>query len=259
MYNSSRGREVLRLNGIKSLTVEARSNVLQAAGYTTRRYVKLLPRFVEPLFSVCPARSSRRQEGVLLQGHPRPWPVAKPRTLWVPAHKVQFRIGVVWCEGCIPLGRSVLREYPATSTHSRFGQRGPGRAVPSLSSLPCWVVPPPKTRQSAEPPAPSSSSVLQGKPPRGVGLFIHGCYSSSLCKLSPGAPLAEASGHPWCGPFRPGPWRPSAFRTGRRSLAASGSLRSPVRGPAKAQRPQAYAARPPPRPYPPLRFGALLV
>ena len=79
---------MLRLNGIKSLTVEARSNVLQAAGYTTRRYVKLLPRFVEALFSVCPARSSRRQEGVLLQGHPRPWPVAKPRTLWVPAHKV---------------------------------------------------------------------------------------------------------------------------------------------------------------------------
>lgn len=24
----------------------------------------------------------------MLQGHPRPWPVAKPRTLWVPAHKV---------------------------------------------------------------------------------------------------------------------------------------------------------------------------
>ena len=86
---------MLRLNGIKSLTVEARSNVLQAAGYTTRRYVKLLSRSVEALFPVCPARSSRRQEGVLLQGHPRPWPVAKPRTLWVPAHKVQFRIGIV--------------------------------------------------------------------------------------------------------------------------------------------------------------------
>ena len=35
--------------------------------------------------------------------------------------------------------------------------------------------------------------------------FIHGCYSSSLCKLPPGAPLAEASGHPWCGPL--GRWR----------------------------------------------------
>lgn len=61
---------MLRLNGIKSLTVEARSNVLQAAGYTTRRYVKLLRRSVEAPFPVCPARSSRRQEGVLLQGHP---------------------------------------------------------------------------------------------------------------------------------------------------------------------------------------------
>ena len=25
----------------------------------------------------------------MLQGHPRPWPFAKLRTLWVPAHKVQ--------------------------------------------------------------------------------------------------------------------------------------------------------------------------
>lgn len=86
---------MLRLNGIKSLTVEVRSNVLQAAGYTTRRYVKLLRRSVEAPFFVSPARSSRRQEGVLLQGHPRPWPFAKLRTLWVPAHKVQLRIGVV--------------------------------------------------------------------------------------------------------------------------------------------------------------------
>ena len=28
--------------------------------------------------------------GLLLQGHPRPWPVAKPRTLRVPAHKVPY-------------------------------------------------------------------------------------------------------------------------------------------------------------------------
>ena len=34
------------------------------------------------------AQPSRRQVGVLFQGHPRPWPVAKPRTLRVPAHKV---------------------------------------------------------------------------------------------------------------------------------------------------------------------------
>ena len=113
---------MLRLNGIKSLTVEARSNVLQAAGYTTRRYVKLLRRIVEEPFSVCPARSSRRQEGVLLQGHPRPWPVAKPRTLWVPAHKVQFRIGVVLVRGW----------YPA-------GEVGAARVSCHLHALPLWT------------------------------------------------------------------------------------------------------------------------
>ena len=66
----------------------SRPKVLPAAGYTTRRYVKLLCLLVEAPFSGCSARSSRRQEGVLLQGHPRPWPVAKPRTLRVPARKV---------------------------------------------------------------------------------------------------------------------------------------------------------------------------
>lgn len=65
---------MLRLNGIKSLTVEARSNVLQAAGYTTRRYVKLLRWIVEAPFSVCTA------------------------------HKVQFRIGVVLVRGWYPAG-----------------------------------------------------------------------------------------------------------------------------------------------------------
>lgn len=120
---------MLRLNGIKSLTVEARSNVLQAAGYTTRRYVKLLRQsFVEP-FSVCPARSSRRQEGVLLQGHPRPWPFAKLRTLWVPAHKVQFRIGVVLVRGW----------YPA-------GEVGAARVSCHLHALPLWTKRPRQSR-----------------------------------------------------------------------------------------------------------------
>ena len=120
---------MLRLNGIKSLTVEARSNVLQAAGYTTRRYVKLLRRIVEAPFFVSPARSSRRQEGVLLQGHPRPWPVAKPRTLWVPAHKVQFRIGVVLVRGW----------YPA-------GEVGAARVSCHLHALPLWTKRPRQSR-----------------------------------------------------------------------------------------------------------------
>ena len=158
---------MLRLNGIKSLTVEARSNVLQAAGYTTRRYVKLLPRSVEALFPVCPARSSRRQEGVLLQGHPRPWPVAKPRTLWVPAHKVQFRIGVVLVRGWYPAGevgaaRVSCRLHALPLWTKKLSTSAALPWATPLSSLPCWVVPPPKTRQSAEPPASSSSSPLRG-------------------------------------------------------------------------------------------------
>ena len=46
----------------------SRPKALPAAGYTTRRYVKLLRRIVDAPFFVSPARSSRRQEGVLLQG-----------------------------------------------------------------------------------------------------------------------------------------------------------------------------------------------
>lgn len=159
---------MLRLNGIKSLTVEARSNVLQAAGYTTRRYVKLLRRSVEAPFSVSPARSSRRQEGVLLQGHPRPWPVAKPRTLWVPAHKVQLRIGVVLVRGWYPAGGGVGAVRVSCHLHALplwTKELSTSAALPwatPLSSLPCWVVPPPKTRQSAEPPASSLSSPLRG-------------------------------------------------------------------------------------------------
>ena len=106
----------------------SRPKALPAAGYTTRRYVKLLRRIVEAPFFVSPARSSRRQEGVLLQGHPRPWPVAKPRTLWVPAHKVQFRIGVVLLRGW----------YPA-------GEVGAARVSCRLHALPLWTK---RSRQS---------------------------------------------------------------------------------------------------------------
>ena len=158
---------MLRLNGIKSLPVEALSNVLQAAGYTTRRYVKLLPRSVEAPFSVCLARSSRWQEGVLLQGHPRPWPVAKPRTLRVPAHKVQCTN-----TGSAALAFSLAFSHCGTRVSCRLHalplwtkKLSTSAALPwatPLSSLPCWVVPPPKTRQSAEPPASSLSSPLRG-------------------------------------------------------------------------------------------------
>ena len=157
-------------NGVHGFRVtgpNGNSLFLPAAGYTTRRYVKLLRRIVDAPFFVSPARSSRRQEGVLLQGHPRPWPVAKPRTLWVPAHKVQFRIGVVLVRGWYPAGEvgaarvsCHLHALPLWTKKLSTSAAHPW-ATP-LSSLPCWVVPPPKTRQSAEPPASSSSSPLRG-------------------------------------------------------------------------------------------------
>lgn len=58
----------------------------------------------------------------MLQGHPRPWPVAKPRTLRVPARKVQLRIGVVL----------VRRWYPAGSFCA-----GSGNLLPP--ALPLWT------------------------------------------------------------------------------------------------------------------------
>ena len=135
---------MLRLNGIKSLTDEARSNVLQAAGYTTRRYVKLLRLLVEAPFPVCSARSSRRQEGVLLQGHPRPWPVAKLRTFGDPAPKVQGTYAVRGVPGyslafshirsasILPppaaplLGRSVIKSrVSGKASHTAFAASAP--------------------------------------------------------------------------------------------------------------------------------------
>ena len=65
----------------------------------------------------------------MLQGHPRPWPVAKPRTLWVPAHKVQFRIGVVLVRGW----------YPA-------GEVGAARVSCHLHALPLWTKRPRQSR-----------------------------------------------------------------------------------------------------------------
>lgn len=104
-------------------------------------------------FPLAPPGRVGGRKGFCSRAIPGPGPSQNPALCGSPPTKCSSAFALYWCEGGIPLGRSVLREYPATSTHSRFGQRGPGRAVPSLSSLPCWVVPPPKTRQSAEPPA----------------------------------------------------------------------------------------------------------
>ena len=63
------------------------------------------------------------------QGHPRPWPVAKPRTLWAGTHKVQFRIGVVLMRGW----------YPA-------GKVGAARVSCHLHALPLWTKRPRQSR-----------------------------------------------------------------------------------------------------------------
>src|SRR5574344_2854311 len=99
---------------------------------------------VEAPFFVSPARSSRRQEGVLLQGHPRPWPVAKPRTFGSPAPKVQGTYAVrdvpgfflafshIRSAGILPppaaplLGRSVIKSrVSGKASHTAFAASAP--------------------------------------------------------------------------------------------------------------------------------------
>lgn len=287
-------------------------------------------------FPFAPPGRSRWQEGVLLQGHPRPWPFAKLRTLWVPAHKVQgtktdnavlafylaFSLGgaraschlrhsvpdkeavhvrVAPVGGFLVLhsrAGSARRQRPGSrqsrqprlrrrsSKVSRHGGRlvyprmlflQPLQAVAGGATCRSFrasvVRPVGPLAQRVSVIQPGGPDLCPGPYPVGaachtlrrlvvrfgvVGLFL--CSGNSACERGPFSPAPNAGASLTLGgPFRPGPWRPSAFRTGRRSLSASGSLRSPVRGPAKAHRPQAYVARPPPRPYPPLRFGALLV
>ncbi len=78
-----------------------------SASHTIRHYVKYLRCTSYDLSLLWPARTSRRQGGVLLQGHPRPLPVAKPRTLRDPAHKVQPVWAVVG-DGRLSLAWSVV-------------------------------------------------------------------------------------------------------------------------------------------------------
>ncbi len=177
-------------------------------------------------FSLAPPGRVGGRKGFCSRAIPGPGLSQNPALCGSPPTKCSSALALYWCEGGIPLGRSVLREYPATSTHSRFGQRGPGRAVPSLSSLPCRVVPPPKTRQSAEPPASSLSSPLRGKPPAAS------CFNE---RPEAAAPSCRAFGHgrysfdsalPRAVPARA---RRPSVPTGCRSLPADGSLGSPDR------------------------------
>lgn len=92
-------------------------------------------------FPLSPYESSAGR-GVLLRGHPRPWPVAKPRTLRVPAHKVQLRESVVgYVEVECSLKPLPVVQHPASSGTSLqtkkmvLRSRAPSRSS-SLSSAP---------------------------------------------------------------------------------------------------------------------------
>ena len=177
-----------------------RSKALPAAGYTIRRYVKYLFQNAEGPLAVCPARSSRRQEGVLLQGHPRPWPVAKLRTLRVPAHKVQHRGNVVKLQGAVarPGCRRCASGLPPPALRSRQRSRPRSRCARGrlpCPPLPCWVVPPSKASSPVGRASSLLLSPLQGKPPRGRLELSPARYPSSLCKFRCAA-LAEAPGRP---------------------------------------------------------------
>ena len=76
--------------------------------------------------------------GLLLQGHPRPWPVAKPRTLWVPAHKVPYvrRLSVLlWMLLARAFGGE-LRALPPPALRTGQRRRLP-LALLTTDLLPC--------------------------------------------------------------------------------------------------------------------------
>ena len=105
----------------------------------------------------CPVVVGGRK-GFCSRAIPGPGPSQKPRTLRVPARKVQLRIGVVLVRRWYPAGSFCAGSATCRLTHSRFGQRGrhpsaSSRKTSSLSSLPCWVVPSAKASSPASGPA----------------------------------------------------------------------------------------------------------
>ena len=179
----------------------------------------------------------------MLQGHPRPWPVAKPRTLRVPARKVQLRIGVVLVRGW----------YPAVSVCAGSGNLPPpalplwtkklstSAALPwatSLSSLPCWVVPPSKASSPAGRASSLLLSPLQGtaSPCYTWPLFLHTSAGVNPARSVPGVQDAAVRVAAGCWrsvcPLRYAPghtlrrWEPA--QTLRRCTSIRGAV--PVRG-----------------------------
>ena len=77
------------------------------------------------------------RKGFCSRAIPGPGPSQNPALCGSPPTKCSSALALYWCEGGIPLGKSVLREYPATSTHSRFGQRSCPRPLRTRGQLPC--------------------------------------------------------------------------------------------------------------------------
>ena len=129
----------------------------------------------------------------MLQGHPRPWPVAKPRTLRVPARKVQLRIGVVLMRGWYPAGSFCAGSgnLPPPALPLWTKKLSTSAALPwatSLSSLPCWVVPPSKASSPAGRASSLLLSPLQGtaSPCYTWPLFLHTSAGVNPARSVPG-------------------------------------------------------------------------
>ena len=111
----------------------------------------------------------------MLQGHPRPWPVAKPRTLRVPAHKVPYvrRLSVLlWMLLARAFGGE-LRALPPPAL--RTGQR---RRLP-LALLTTDLLPCPALRAGS----------LRSKVSRGAACCQYNC--SSRLSGEPVSPLPQ--------------------------------------------------------------------
>ena len=166
------------------------------------------------------------RKGVSLQGHPRPWPVAKLRTLGAPAPKV-------------PLRRTARGEGTVSSSHPG---NLPARVCSTAAGRPAV-----KGRVSVKTATPPSPSVLQGKPSACPSL---GAIPPHLVALPPPCgPRIRCGPHSAprpqrvpdtqsVGPSRPRRRRPSAYPHCR-SLPGSGSLRSPSPCTVKARHPPA--------------------
>ena len=215
----------------------------------------------------------------MLQDHPRPWPFAKLRTLWVPAHKVQgtktdnavltfylaFSLGGVRASchlrHSVPDKEAVhVRVAPVGGflvLHSRAGSARRQRPGSRQSRQPRLRRRSSKVSRhgvsaclSTDAIPPASASCRRGrhlqKPPgiRGAARWAAGAACASHhdgmsrplawiipfallvtpcagCTVFPGlsANIVLPSFQRRHGPFRPGPWRPSAFPASRRALA----------------------------------------